>query len=110
MDRADNGPRTADHPLSFFLAVDRDLFSQTKIEYLCLPTRRNDDIGGFNIAVDDIAGVCDATGLVFGLMPHPERHVVRFQHPEWTRQEKKTTDPVGLQFFKSAVNFAERLS
>jgi phosphoribosylformylglycinamidine synthase I len=57
-----------------------------------------------------IAGVCNAKGNVVGLMPHPERHVTRTQHPEWTRLEKKETDPVGLQFFKAAVNFAERLS
>ena len=41
-------------------------------------------------------------------MPHPERHVQRTQHPEWTRlPEKKTTDPVGLLFFKAAVQFAD---
>lgn len=57
-----------------------------------------------------IAGVCNAKGNVVGLMPHPERHVQRTQHPEWTRMEKKSADPVGLQFFKAAVNFAERLS
>ncbi|OGR89818.1 MAG: phosphoribosylformylglycinamidine synthase I, partial [Elusimicrobia bacterium RIFCSPLOWO2_01_FULL_59_12] len=57
-----------------------------------------------------IAGVCNARGNVVGLMPHPERHVQRTQHPEWTRMEKKNTDPVGLQFFKAAVRYAERLS
>ena len=57
-----------------------------------------------------IAGVCNARGNVVGLMPHPERHVQRTQHPEWTRLAKKETDPVGLQFFKAAVAHAERLS
>jgi phosphoribosylformylglycinamidine synthase subunit PurQ / glutaminase len=57
-----------------------------------------------------IAGVCSPRGNVVGLMPHPERHVQRTQHPEWTRREKTTADPVGLQFFKAAVDFAERLS
>lgn len=32
----------------------------------------------------DIAGMCDATGRVFGLMPHPERFVDWTQHPRWT--------------------------
>jgi phosphoribosylformylglycinamidine synthase len=57
-----------------------------------------------------IAGVCNAKGNVVGLMPHPERHVQRTQHPEWTRREKSDADPVGLQFFKAAVKYAERLS
>ena len=38
-----------------------------------------------NGSVDDIAGVCDETGLVLGLMPHPERYVSPLQHPAWTR-------------------------
>ena len=38
-----------------------------------------------NGSVDDIAGICDASGLVFGLMPHPERFVDALQHPAWTR-------------------------
>lgn len=37
-----------------------------------------------NGSADDIAGVCDATGLIFGLMPHPERFVTPVQHPAWT--------------------------
>ncbi len=57
-----------------------------------------------------IAGVCNAKGNVLGLMPHPERHVQRTQHPEWTRMEKSEADPVGLQFFKAAVRYADRLS
>ena len=36
-----------------------------------------------NGSTDDIAGVCDASGLVFGLMPHPERFVDATQHPAW---------------------------
>ncbi len=34
-----------------------------------------------NGSVDDIAGVCDPSGVVLGLMPHPENHIVRRQHP-----------------------------
>lgn len=36
----------------------------------------------------DIAGICDPTGVVLGLMPHPEDHVLNRQHPRWTRGEK----------------------
>ena len=51
-----------------------------------------------------IAGICSADGHVVGLMPHPERHVLYTQHPEWTRNANKNKIPVGLQFFKAAVN------
>jgi phosphoribosylformylglycinamidine (FGAM) synthase-like amidotransferase family enzyme len=40
-----------------------------------------------NGSVADVAGVCDATGRVLGLMPHPERHIDATQHPRWTRGE-----------------------
>jgi phosphoribosylformylglycinamidine synthase subunit PurQ / glutaminase len=38
-----------------------------------------------NGSVDDIAGLCNAAGNVFGLMPHPEDHISSYQHPRWTR-------------------------
>jgi phosphoribosylformylglycinamidine synthase len=58
-----------------------------------------------NGSVDDIAGICDETGLVFGLMPHPERFVRSIQHPAW-RTGAQTVDAQGdgLQFFRSAVS------
>ena len=52
----------------------------------------------------DVAGVCDSTGRVLGLMPHPERHIERTQHPRWTRGEAKPTGD-GLQVFVNAVRF-----
>jgi phosphoribosylformylglycinamidine synthase subunit PurQ / glutaminase len=57
-----------------------------------------------NGSVDDIAGVCDATGLVFGLMPHPERHVSPLQHPAWTRVSKLPEEGAGLKVFRNAVS------
>ena len=35
----------------------------------------------------DVAGVCDTTGRVLGLIPHPERHLDPTHHPRWTRGE-----------------------
>jgi phosphoribosylformylglycinamidine synthase len=55
-----------------------------------------------NGSVDDIAGVCDASGLVFGLMPHPERFVDALQHPAWTRRGQRGVGE-GLAVFKNAV-------
>ena len=56
-----------------------------------------------NGSVDDVAGVCDATGLVFGLMPHPERYVDPVQHPAWTSTRPLRKTGHGLQIFTSAV-------
>jgi phosphoribosylformylglycinamidine synthase len=56
-----------------------------------------------NGSVDDIAGVCDRTGLVFGLMPHPERYVDATQHPAWTRQRPLPARGQGLVIFSNAV-------
>jgi phosphoribosylformylglycinamidine (FGAM) synthase-like amidotransferase family enzyme len=55
-----------------------------------------------NGSTENVAGLCDATGRVFGLMPHPERYVDRTQHPRWTRGEGQ--DPgEGLVVFQNAV-------
>lgn len=57
-----------------------------------------------NGSMDRIAGVCDSTGRVLGLMPHPERFVRREQHPNWTRGGlPKEGD--GLALFRNAVNY-----
>ncbi len=55
-----------------------------------------------NGSVDDIAGVCDETGLVLGLMPHPENHSVARQHPRH-RRYSDTADTLALGLFTSAV-------
>lgn len=60
----------------------------------------------------DIAGICDATGKIFGLMPHPERFLTKWNHPRWTRnptntQENGSEEGDGLVIFKNAVHYAE---
>lgn len=64
-----------------------------------------------NGAVDGIAGICDPTGRIFGLMPHPERHLSPYQHPEWTRKENPEQgrgEGDGLVIFRNGVNFAKK--
>ncbi len=58
--------------------------------------------GNPNGSVDDIAGLCDPTGRVFGLMPHPERHLFPAQHPRWTR-EKSSKYGHGFSIFRNGV-------
>lgn len=57
-----------------------------------------------NGAMGDVAGVCDTTGRVFGLMPHPERFVDWTQHPRWTREPARETGD-GLRVFQNAVRY-----
>lgn len=57
-----------------------------------------------NGSIDDIAGVCDESGLVLGLMPHPERHVDPLQHPAWTGKISLPLVGQGLRVFENAVS------
>jgi len=49
-----------------------------------------------------VAGVCDPTGRIFGLMPHPERNVDPLHHPRWTRMGLGR-EGAGLRIFRNAV-------
>jgi len=57
-----------------------------------------------NGSVDDIAGICDGSGRIMGMMPHPERHVEPWQHPQWTRRGLAEVGD-GLQIFRNAVRY-----
>jgi phosphoribosylformylglycinamidine synthase I len=55
-----------------------------------------------NGSAEGVAGVCDETGKVFGLMPHPEGYLHRTNHPRWTREELPE-EGAGVAFFRNAV-------
>jgi len=57
-----------------------------------------------NGSMGDVAGMCDKTGRVFGLMPHPERFIDSTQHPQWTRLPEQK-EGAGLQLFQNAVSY-----
>ena len=69
-----------------------------------------------NGSMRNIAGICDASGLVFGLMPHPEAIYARWLHPEHTRHATPDTDGMdgweghGLQIFRNAVEYVNQRS
>lgn len=52
----------------------------------------------------NVAGMCDASGRVFGMMPHPERFIDPTQHPQWTRLPAQE-EGHGLQLFRNAVRY-----
>ncbi|MDP2931095.1 MAG: phosphoribosylformylglycinamidine synthase I [Chloroflexota bacterium] len=61
-----------------------------------------------NGSMGNIAGICDATGRVFALMPHPERHIRGSQHPRWPGEGAKEFGD-GFQIFRNAVDWAKKL-
>lgn len=57
-----------------------------------------------NGSTNNIAGVCDDSGRVFALMPHPERFVRWTQHPRWTREPRRECGD-GFHIFRNAVEW-----
>ncbi len=57
-----------------------------------------------NGSVASIAGICDPTGRLFGLMPHPEAYVHYTHHPRWTREELPE-EGMGLWLYQNAIRF-----
>jgi len=57
-----------------------------------------------NGSIGDVAGICDATGRIFGLMPHPERNVLPWHHPHWTRRGA-AAEGDGLRVFRRGVAY-----
>jgi len=63
-----------------------------------------------NGSMRDIAGICDSSGRVFGLMPHPEAYNHWTNHPDWTFRKASGTastssDGAGIQVFRNAVEY-----
>jgi phosphoribosylformylglycinamidine synthase subunit PurQ / glutaminase len=58
-----------------------------------------------NGSVAAIAGVCDETGRLFGLMPHPEAYLHRTHHPRWTREPDLPEEGAGVWIFRNAVDY-----
>lgn len=57
-----------------------------------------------NGSVDAVAGICDETGRLLGMMPHPEAYLHRTNHPRWTR-EALPEEGMGIAFFRNAVEY-----
>jgi len=66
-----------------------------------------------NGSVEDIAGICDPTGRIVGLMPHPEAFNRRTNHPDWTLLKERCRreghclpeEGEGIQLFRNAVGY-----
>jgi phosphoribosylformylglycinamidine synthase I len=84
------------------LAVRYARAGQGSVENEVLPFPDNP-----NGADANVAGVCDASGRVFGLMPHPERHIEATHHPYWTRRSEQPEHGDGFAMFRNAVDWFE---
>jgi phosphoribosylformylglycinamidine synthase I len=96
-----------------FIPKDKNILAKLKREGLIV-FEYTDEKGsrkGFpynpNGSVENIAGICDKTGRIFGLMPHPERHINYLQHPRWTREKRRGRGD-GFAIFKNGVEFAKK--
>jgi len=65
----------------------------------------------YNGSQGAVCGLCDPTGRVFGLMPHPERYLDWTRHPYWTRLDPsiRRGDTPGLAMFKGAVEAVAKM-
>lgn len=57
-------------------------------------------------SIQNIAGICDPTGQILGMMPHPERHIEPTHHPRWTRNGLKEWGD-GFLIFRNAVQYVK---
>lgn len=67
-----------------------------------------------NGSLYDIAGICDVTGRVFGIMPHPEAYNHYTNHPDWVLRREKLArmgreiereEGEGITIFRNAVEY-----
>lgn len=59
-----------------------------------------------NGSPDAVAGVCDPSGRLFGLMPHPDAYLYPYHHPQWTRRKLEGAPPRegdGMKIFRNGV-------
>jgi len=96
-----------------FVALNEETLKRLEDENLVVLRYANFDSGkqsmdypeNPNGSVNSIGGICDPTGRVMGLMPHPEAFWNNVNHPKWTRKEEVTGEGMGLIFFKNAINY-----
>lgn len=91
---------------------------QVVLTYAISPERDAEGLWPYNPngSLEDIAGICDSTGRVFGLMPHPEAYNHFTNHPHWTYKMEgfrrgifsdPSHEPTGVAIFKNAVEFVK---
>jgi len=95
-------------PLSKSKAIVKQLDENDQIVFKYVNPEGN--LAGYpwcpNGSTDNIAGICNREGNVFGLMPHPERVFFKFTHPDWTREPDGPGD--GRAVFESVLEYVTK--
>ncbi|MEW6723243.1 MAG: phosphoribosylformylglycinamidine synthase subunit PurQ, partial [Candidatus Micrarchaeota archaeon] len=90
-------------------AVLESLKSQNRIVFQYVDERG--ELAGYpynpNGSAMNIAGICDGTGRIFGMMPHPEAFSIAENCPYWVKGAVR--EPLGLRIFRNAAAYAEQL-
>ncbi len=112
----DRLPLPIRHGEGKIFTTDLDLLDAIERAH-CVPCRYVDSQTGVptmrfpdnpNGSLNAIAGLCDPTGRIFGLMPHPEAYLLPENHPQWQRQRLRGELPeqgLGLKIFQNAVKY-----
>ena len=93
-----------------FIAKDRELLNKMAENKMIALKYFNPDGGEAsypynpNGSIENIAGITNLKGNVFGLMPHPEAFIFNENNPHWTEDKKKIHEN-GLQIFKNGINY-----
>jgi len=101
-----NGLEPIDLPIRHgegrFVAADDNVLGRLLSSHLAALRYSDDNPNGSQAG---IAGICDPSGLVLGMMPHPEAFLWPEHHPLWRRERAVRT---GLEIFKRGVERARR--
>jgi len=62
-----------------------------------------------NGSVDGIAGICDESGRLLGMMPHPEAYLHYTNHPQWTRTHSQGEEGMGVTIFRNAAHYVKKM-
>lgn len=98
-----------------FMTKNNDILDRLHKDNLIVTQYSNEDYEDVSMnypwnpngSIDGIAGICNETGRLFGLMPHPEAYLHYTNHPRWTR-EKLPEEGMGLSIFKNAIDFIRK--
>jgi phosphoribosylformylglycinamidine synthase subunit PurQ / glutaminase len=99
-----------------FVARDDATLAQLEVNNLSVLTYTTPDTHKPTLGYPDnpngscnaIAGLCDPTGRLFGLMPHPEAYVHKTNHPRWTREPGLPEEGMGCILFRNAYEYIRR--
>ncbi len=108
------GDMTVEHGEGRFISDNKSLLDKLKDNKQIVFQYANENYQETDIYPDNpngsffsIAGICDPTGQILGMMPHPEHYIEKFQHPNW-RRRKTDEAPFGLTIYKKAVDFLKK--